>query len=135
MKFTSVRSQDQRRMSQANSHTFPTNVWFHKITKKKESDRYDLCKTLWITEGRFKTEKDLPDGIVVLLPVGNKAGVFCILEHKSMSDVCDRYLTRVKLTDENQYTSLRRVISDVIQCQDWKVEQIRFITGAHSVNK
>jgi hypothetical protein len=61
MKFTSVRSQDQRRMSQANSHTFPTNVWFHKITKKKESDRYDLCKTLWITEGRFKTEKDLPE--------------------------------------------------------------------------
>jgi len=61
MKLTSVRSQDQRRMSQANSHTFPTNVWFHKITKKKESDRYDLCKTLWITEGRFKTEKDLPE--------------------------------------------------------------------------
>jgi hypothetical protein len=42
MKLTSVRSQDQRRMLQANSHTFPTNVWIHKITKKKEFDRCDL---------------------------------------------------------------------------------------------
>ncbi len=46
MKMTSVRSQDQRRMLQVNSHTFPTNVWIHKITKKKEPDRCDLCKTL-----------------------------------------------------------------------------------------
>ncbi len=23
----------------------------------------------------------------------------------------------------------------MIQCQDWKVEQIRFITGTHSVNR
>ena len=60
MKLTSVRSQDQRRMLQANSHTFPTNAWIHKITKKKESDRCDLCKTLWIEEDRFRTEKDLP---------------------------------------------------------------------------
>ncbi len=42
MKMTSVRSQDQRRMVQVNSHTFPTNVWIHKITKRG-------------------TEKDLPD--------------------------------------------------------------------------
>jgi hypothetical protein len=69
-----------------------------------------------------------PDGIAVLPPVGNKTGVFCILEHKCMSDVCDRYLTRVKLTGENQYVSLRRAISDTVQCQGWKVEQIRFIT-------
>ena len=61
MKMTSVRSQDQRRMPQANSHTFLTNVWIHKITKRKESDRCDLCKTLWITEDRFTTEKDLPE--------------------------------------------------------------------------
>jgi hypothetical protein len=61
MNLTSVRSQDQRRMLQVNSHTFPTNVWIHKITEKKESDRCDLCKTLWIVEGRFKTEKDLPE--------------------------------------------------------------------------
>jgi len=41
-----------------------------------------------------------PDGIAVLAPVGNKTDVFCILEHKRMSDVCgdiqsipqDRYL-------------------------------------------
>ena len=46
MKLTSVRSQDQRRMLQANSHTFPTNAWIHKITKKKESDRCDLFKAL-----------------------------------------------------------------------------------------
>ena len=61
MKMTSVRSQDQRKMLQANSHTFPTNAWIHKITKKKESDRCDLCKALWLAEGRFKTEKDLPE--------------------------------------------------------------------------
>ncbi len=42
MKLTSVRSQDQRRMLQANSHTFPSNAWIHWITKKKESDRCDL---------------------------------------------------------------------------------------------
>ena len=47
----------------ANSHTFPTNEWIHKITKRKESDRCDLCKTLGLAEGRgrFKTEKDLPE--------------------------------------------------------------------------
>ncbi len=28
-----------------------------------------------------------PDGIAVLSPAGNKADVFCILEHKRMSDV------------------------------------------------
>ncbi len=32
----------------------------HKITKGKESNRCDLCRTLWITEGRFNTEDDLP---------------------------------------------------------------------------
>ncbi len=60
MKVTSARSQDQRRLIQANSHTFPTNAWIHKITKGKESDRCDLCRTLWTVEGRFRTEKDLP---------------------------------------------------------------------------
>jgi hypothetical protein len=43
------------------------------------------------------------DGISVLPPVGNKSGVFFILEHKRMSDVVDRYLTRSKPTSENQY--------------------------------
>ena len=76
-----------------------------------------------------------PDGIAVLPPVGNKAGVFCILEHKRMSDVCDQYLTRVKHTAEDQYTSLHSVISVVIQREGWRVEQIIFITGSRSVNK
>ena len=49
------------RMLQVNSHTFPTNSWIHRITKKKESDRCDLCRALWIAEGRFKTEEDLPE--------------------------------------------------------------------------
>jgi hypothetical protein len=61
MKLTSVRSQDQRRMLQTNSHTFPTNAWIHRITKGKESDRCDLCRALWIEEGRFRTENDLPE--------------------------------------------------------------------------
>ncbi len=76
-----------------------------------------------------------PDGIAVLPPVGNTAGIFCILEHKRMSDVCDRYLIRVKSTVENQYVSLRGVISTVIHRQGWQVEQISFITGARSVDK
>jgi hypothetical protein len=40
-----------------------------------------------------------------------------------------------KSTVENQYESLRVTISTVIQRQDWKVEQISFITGARSVDK
>ncbi len=56
-----IRSQDQRRILQTNSHTFPTNVWIHKIKKKKDPRRSDLCKTLSIEEHRFKTEKDLPE--------------------------------------------------------------------------
>jgi hypothetical protein len=64
-----------------------------------------------------------PDGIVVLPPTGNKAGVFCILEYKRMSDVCDRYLLRAKSTSENQYASLRSVLSDTIQSQGWKVDR------------
>jgi hypothetical protein len=52
-----------------------------------------------------------------------------------MSDVCERYLVRVKSTAENHYASLRSVISTVIQRQGWKVEQISFITGARSVDK
>jgi hypothetical protein len=67
--------------------------------------------------------------------VGNKPGVFCILEHKRMSDVCDRYITRAKRTEEDQYVSLLSVISTVIQRQGWKLEQICFITGARSVKK
>ena len=76
-----------------------------------------------------------PDGIAVLPPVGNKAGIFCILEHKRMSDVCERYLIRAKSTAEAQYVSLRSAISTVIQHQGWKVEQVSFITGARSVDK
>jgi hypothetical protein len=60
LKKTTVRSQDQRRMPQANIHSFPSNYWRHKITKGKELNRYDLCRALWIAEGRFNTEDDLP---------------------------------------------------------------------------
>jgi len=61
MKVTSVRSQDQRRMLRANSYTFPTNDWIHKITKGKESDRCDLCRDLWIVADRFRVEENLPE--------------------------------------------------------------------------
>ncbi len=61
MKMTSVISRDQRWKLQLNSHTFPTNTWIHKITKRKQSDRCDPCKSLWIVEDRFTTEKDLPE--------------------------------------------------------------------------
>ena len=68
MKLTSVRSQDQRRMLQATSHNFQTNDWIHRITKGKESDKYDLCEALWLAEGRFKTEKDLPEQTLGHIP-------------------------------------------------------------------
>jgi hypothetical protein len=76
-----------------------------------------------------------PDGISVLPPTGNKAGTFCILEHKRMSDCCEHYLARAKKTTENQYASLLSAISTVIQRQGWKVDQVSFITGARSVDK
>jgi hypothetical protein len=60
LKKTAVRSQDQRRMLQANTHSFPSNCRRHKITKAKESNKCDLYKALWIAEGRFTTEDDLP---------------------------------------------------------------------------
>ena len=41
-------------------HFFPSNYWRCKITKGKESDKCDLCKALWVTQGRFTTEPDLP---------------------------------------------------------------------------
>ncbi len=44
----------------------------------------DLSKKV-IAKERFCGMR--PDGIAVLQPVGNKAGVFCIVEHKRMSDV------------------------------------------------
>jgi hypothetical protein len=55
-------------------------------------------------------------------------------ERKILTDVCDRYLTRVKYTTEDQYTSLRKVLSETIHRQGWKVEQGRFITVTRSVN-
>jgi hypothetical protein len=58
-----------------------------------------------------------PDGIAVHPPADNTSGIFCILEHKRMSDVCDRYLVKVKSTSENQYASLRGAISTVIHRQ------------------
>ena len=60
LKKATVRSQDQRRMLQANTHSFPSNYWRNKITKGKESDKCDLCRALWIAEGRFNTEDELP---------------------------------------------------------------------------
>jgi hypothetical protein len=76
-----------------------------------------------------------PDGIAVLPPAGNKAGTFCILEHKRMSDCCEHYLIRAKKTTENQYASLCSAINTAVQRQGWKVDQVSFITGARSVDK
>ena len=61
LKGTSVKSQDQRRMIQATTLSFPSNAWIHKITKGKESNKCDLCKALWIKGNRFTTEADLPE--------------------------------------------------------------------------
>ena len=60
LKKTQVRYQDQRRMLKSIMHCFPSNSWRHKITNGKESNKCDLCKALWISQGRFTTEADLP---------------------------------------------------------------------------
>ena len=41
-------------------HCFPSNFWRNKITNSKESDKCDLCKALWVSQGRFTTERALP---------------------------------------------------------------------------
>ena len=60
IKKSQVRFQDQRRMLKSIMHCFPSNFWRHKITNGKESDKCDLCKALWISQGRFTTESVLP---------------------------------------------------------------------------
>ena len=61
-----------------------------------------------------------------------EVGVFCILEFKHMSDVMDQYLLRTRLKTENQYESLRHVLSDTIHRQGWKVEPIRRLNQSAS---
>jgi hypothetical protein len=60
LKKTQVQYQDQRRMLQSIIHCFPSNFCRSKITNGKESDKCDLCKALWISQGRFTTESPLP---------------------------------------------------------------------------
>ncbi len=57
---TQIRYQDQRRILKSIRHCFPSNFWCSKITNSKESDKCDLCKVLWISQGRFTTESVLP---------------------------------------------------------------------------
>jgi hypothetical protein len=64
-----------------------------------------------------------------------QAGDRRIQEGQSKETVAKEYLTRAKITAEDQYVSLRSAISKAIQREGWKVEQISFITGARSVNK
>ena len=76
-----------------------------------------------------------PDGIVFKIPTKTKAGVICLLEFKRMSDVTNQYIIRTKRVAEEQYTSLRSVLTITIQRQGWKVEQVNFILGARSLNE
>ena len=41
-------------------HCFLSNVWRNKITNSKESDKCDLCKARWKSQGRLTTEGALP---------------------------------------------------------------------------
>jgi hypothetical protein len=68
-------------------------------------------------------------------PTESKAGVFCILEFKRMSDVTDQYLLRSRLRAKNQYESLPKALSNTIQGQGWMVEQVSFMTGARYPNE
>jgi hypothetical protein len=60
LKKATVRPPDQRRMLQGNTHSFPSNYWRHKITKGKESNKFELCRALWIAEGRSNTDDEPP---------------------------------------------------------------------------
>ncbi len=60
LKKTQVRYQDQRRILKSIMHCFPSNFWRSKITNGKESDKCDLCKSVWMSQGRFTTESALP---------------------------------------------------------------------------
>ena len=60
LKKTQVRHQDQRRILTSIMHCFPSNFWRSKITNRKESDKCDLCKSLWASQVRFTTETALP---------------------------------------------------------------------------
>jgi hypothetical protein len=44
-------------------------------------------------------------------------------------------LVRIRLRKENQYESHRSALRNTTHRQGWKVEQISFITGSHSVNE
>ena len=52
-----------------------------------------------------------------------------------MSDVTNRYVVRATRVAEEQYDSLRSTLIKTIQHPGWIVEQIRFITGARSLNE
>ena len=57
------------------------------------------------------------------------------LELKSMSDVVNHYIVRVKREAEEQYESLRSALGKTMQHQGRMVEQITFITGPRSLNE
>jgi hypothetical protein len=69
------------------------------------------------------------------MPTKTRAGVVCLLEFKSMSDVTRHYIVDAKRVTESQYTSLRSVLAMTMQRQGWKVEHVSFIAGARSLNE
>ena len=61
---------------------------------------------------------------------------FCILEYKRMSEMSRTNIfqgSNQQLRTNDSYVSLRSTISDALHHQDWKVEQISFVTGSRSV--
>ena len=52
-----------------------------------------------------------------------------------MSDVINQYIVRAKRETEAQYTSLRSALVITMQRQGWRVEQVRFVAGARSLNE
>ncbi len=58
--FSTRRLQMWNWWSRITVHTLDLVLVKNKITNIRESDKCDLCKVLWVSEGRFTTEKDLP---------------------------------------------------------------------------
>ncbi len=66
-------------------HWFPSNFWRSKITNGKESEKCDLCKVFWISQGRFTTESALPvQTLVHIQHTGEALSEIHTMPHLSM---------------------------------------------------
>ena len=103
------------------------------LTQTEEIRRKSGISHEQITHDRLWNKR--PDGVVFKIPTKIRSRVICLLEFKRMSDVTSNYIVRAKRVAEAHYASLRSALDITMQRQGWKVEQVRFITGAWSLKE